>query len=179
MARPQGCLTRTPTNDELRELRRRTAARGIPRRDHQRAVIVLAVINGTSLAAAGRRAGCCENTNTAAFWCRRFHAYGLDGLVDRPKSGAPPWYGPAERQRVLDIGRMPPNPRRDGTATWSLELLTRRLHCEPGLEHIDPTTVRRFFVEAGLSWQADRSFCTSTDPQLAEKARLSRTPMPR
>jgi hypothetical protein len=50
-----------------------------------------------------------------------------------------------------------------------LELLTRRLRREPGLEHIDPTTVRRFFVEAGLSWQADRSFCTSTDPKLAEK----------
>jgi hypothetical protein len=34
MARPQESLTRTPTNDELRELRRRAAARGIPRRDH-------------------------------------------------------------------------------------------------------------------------------------------------
>ena len=100
MARPQACLTRTPTYDELRELRRRVAARGIPRRDHQRAAIVL-------------------------------------------------------------------------------ELVTRRLRREPGLEHIDPTTVRRFFVEAGLSCQADRSFCASTDPKLAEKARSSRTPMPR
>ena len=177
MARPQGCLTRTPTNDELRELRRRAAAREIPRRDHQRAAMVLAVVNGASLAAAGRKAGCCENT--AALWCRRFQAHGLDGLVDRPKPGAPPWYGPAERQRVLDIGRTAPDPLRDGTATWSLELLTRRLRREPGLEHIDPTTVRRFFVEAGLSWQADRSFCASTDPRLAEKVRPSRTPMPR
>jgi transposase len=177
MARPQGCLTRTPTNDELGELRRRVAARGIPRRDHQRAAMVLAVANGASLAAAGRKVGCCENT--AAVWCRRFQAHGLDGLVDRPKSGAPPWYGPAERQRVLEMGRTPPDLKQDGTATWSLELLTRRLRREPGLEHIDPTTVRRFFVEAGLSWQADRSFCTSTDPQLAKKARLSRQPMPR
>lgn len=177
MARPQACLTRTLRNDELLELRRRVAARGIPRRDHQRAAIVLAVASGASLAAAGRTAGCCENT--AAFWCRRFQAHGLDGLVDRPKSGAPVWYGPADRQRVLDIGRTPPDPRCDGTTNWSLELLTHRLRREPGLEHIDPTTVRRFFVEAGLSWQADRSFCTSTDPRLAEKARSSRTPMPR
>jgi transposase len=177
MARPQACLTRTPMQDELRELRRRVAARGIPRRDHQRATLVLAVIDGASLAAAARSAGCCDNT--AAFWCRRFEAYGLDGLVDRPKSGAPRWYGPAERQRVLDIGRARPDPLRDGTATWSLELLTRRLRRESGLEQIDPTTVRRFFVEAGLSWQADRSFCASTDRQLAEKARASRPPMPR
>jgi transposase len=177
MARPQACLTRTATNEELHELRRRVAARGISRRDHQRAAMVLAVINGTSLAAAGRKAGCCENT--AALWCRRFHTHGLDGLVDRPKSGAPVWYGAADRQRVLEIGRTPPDPLRDGTATWSLELLTRRLRREPGLQHIDPTTVRRFFVEAGLSWQADRSFCASTDPQLAEKARRSRTPMRR
>ena len=177
MARPQACLTRTPTNDELHELRRRVAARGISRRDHQRAAIVLGVINGTSLAAAGRSVGCCENT--AALWCRRFEAHGLAGLVDRPKSGAPVWYGPTDRQRVLEIGRTPPDPQRDGTATWSLELLTRRLRREPGLEHIDPTTVRRFFVEAGLSWQADRSFCTSTDPKLAEKARSSRKPMAR
>ena len=90
MARPQACLRRTPTNDELRESRRRVAARGIPRRDHQRAAIVLAVINGASLAAAGRTAGCCENT--AALWCRRFQAHGLDGMVDRPNSGAPVWY---------------------------------------------------------------------------------------
>ena len=177
MARPQACLTRTLTNDELRELRRRVAARGIARRDHQRAAIVLAVATGAALATAGRSAGCCENT--AAFWCRRFQAHGLDGLVDRPKSGAPPWYTPADRQRVLEIGRTAPDPQRDGTATWSLELLTRRLRREPGLDHIDPTTVRRFFVEAGLSWQADRSFCTSTDPKLAEKARSSRKPMPR
>jgi transposase len=170
-------LTRTPTNNELRELRQRVAARGIARRDHQRAAIVLAVINGASLAAAGRVAGCCENT--AALWCRRFQAHGLDGLVDRPKSGAPVWYGAGDRQRVLEIGRTPPDPQRDGTATWSLELLTRRLRREPGLEHIDPTTVRRFFVEAGLSWQADRSFCTSTDPHLAKKARSSSKPMPR
>jgi transposase len=177
MARAQACLTRTPTSDEVRELRRRVAARGIARRDHQRAAIVLAVINGASLAAAGRRAGCCENT--AALWCRRFEAHGLAGLVDRPKSGAPVWYSPADRQRVLDIGRTPPDPLRDGTATWSLELLTRRLRRERGLEHIDPTTVRRFFVEAGLSWQADRSLCTSSDPKLVEKARASKPPMPR
>jgi transposase len=105
--------------------------------------------------------------------------YGLAGLVDRPKPGAPPLYGPAERQRVLDVGRTPPDPQRDGTASWSLELLARRLRREAGLEHIDPTTVRRFFVEAGLSWQADRSHCTSTDAQLVEKARASRRPMPR
>ena len=177
MARAQACLTRTPTSDEVRELRRRVAARGIARRDHQRATIVLAVINGTPLAAAGRAAGCCENT--AALWCRRFQVHGLAGLVDRPKSGALVWYGPADRQRVLDIGCTPPAPLRDGTATWSLELLTRRLRRERGLEHIDPTTVRRFFVDAGLSWQADRSLCTSTDPKLVEKARASKQPMPR
>ena len=177
MARLQACLTRTPTDDELHELTRRAAARRISRRDHDRATLVLAVLMGTSRAAAARKVGCCENT--AVLWCRRFQAHGLAGLSDRSKSGAPSLYGPAERQRVLDIGRTPPDPVRDGTATWPLELLTRRLRRECGLEHIDPTTVRRFFVEAGLSWQADRSLCTSTDPQLVEKARASRTPMPR
>jgi transposase len=170
-------LTRTATDDELRELQRRAAARRIARRDHDRAALVLAVLNGASLAAAARRVGCCENT--AVLWCRRFQAHGLAGLADRPKSGAPRQSGPAARQRVLDIGRTPPDPVRDGTATWSLELLTHRLRRERGLEHIDPTTVRRFLVEAGLSWQADRSVCTSTDPQLVAKARASRTPMPR
>jgi transposase len=177
VARSQTCLTRTATEAELRELRRRAAGRTISRRDHDRAALILAVLNGASLAAAARQVGCCEHT--AVLWCRRFQAHGLAGLVDRPKPGAPPLYGPAARQRVLEIGRTPPDPDHDGTATWSLELLTRRLRQERGLEHIDPTTVRRFFVEAGLSWQADRSFCTSTDPQLVEKARASRTPMPR
>jgi transposase len=87
-------------------------------------VVVLAVLDGAALAAAGRKAGCCENT--AAVWCRRFQAHGLAGLVDRPKPGAPPLYGPADRQRVLDIGRTRPDPRRDATASWSLELLARR-----------------------------------------------------
>jgi hypothetical protein len=42
----------------------------------------------------------------------------------------------------MDIGRTPPDPKQGGTATtWSLELLTRRLRREAGLEHIDPTTV--------------------------------------
>ena len=125
MARPQGCLTRGATNEELGELRRRVAAQGIPHRDHQRAVVVLAVLDGAALAAAGRKAGCCENA--AAVWCRRFQAHGLAGLVDRPKPGAPPLYGPADRQRVLDIGRQPPDPKLDGTATWSLELLAQRM----------------------------------------------------
>jgi hypothetical protein len=151
------------------------AARGIPHRDHQRAVVVLAVLDGAVLAAAGRKAGCCENT--AAVWCRRFQVHGLAGLVDRPKPSAPVVW----TQLIASGCCTSPHAARSEAGRYgrlSLELLRRRLRREVGLEHIDPTTARRFFVLTGLSWQADRSCCTNTDAQLVEIARAPRPPMP-
>jgi len=71
------------------------------------------------------------------FRCRPFQVHVLNGLVDRTQVGAPPRYGPAERQRVLKIGRTRPDSLRDGTATVA-RIATRRPRREPGLEHNDP-----------------------------------------
>jgi hypothetical protein len=123
MARSQACLTREATHEELRELWRRVAARGIAHRDHQRALVVLAVLlvlDGAALAAAGRKAGCCGNT--AAVWCRRFQAHGLASLVDRPKPGAPTLYAPADRLVGPLAWGMSSLGTRSGVPLWALRL---------------------------------------------------------
>lgn len=56
--------------------------------------------------------------------------------------------------------RRPPDPERDGTATWSLMLLRRALRQAPdGPPAVSTYTIRAVLREAGFSWPRTRSWC--------------------
>jgi hypothetical protein len=71
-------------------------------------------------------------------------------------------YDAAAKKRILAEFHRQPDRERDGTATWSLTTLQRALHRAPdGLPFVSTYTIWIVLHEAGLSWQRDRSWCTT------------------
>jgi transposase len=135
-----------------------------------RAKALLAVADGSTFAAAaraaGRRAG-----DAVAKLVIRFNAEGVTALDPRHGGGPPVQYGPVETERILREARRPPDREADGTATWSLTTLQRALRTAPdGLPGVSTFTILRVLHEADLSWQRDRTWCTTGVVQRQRKS---------
>jgi len=183
MPRPQNAPLRPVTAHERATLEQ-VARSGAERADRVgRAKALLAVADGATFTAAARAAGRRSGDGVAKL-VARFNAAGLEALTSRPGGRPPLQYGPAQVARILHEVRRPPERAADGTATWSLTTLQRALRTAPdGLPHVSTHTIRRVLHEAGLSWQADRTWCetgvvqrkrtsgivTVTDPATAAK----------
>ncbi len=94
---------------------------------------------------------------------------GLTALEPGHGGGSPISYGVAETERILAEVRRMPERAQDGTATWSLSLLKRKLREAPdGLPQVSTSTIQRVLHEAGYSWQQSRSWC-QTGPRDAQR----------
>lgn len=159
MSRRASHPLRPLTEEESQELQRVSRASSEARNRHQRAVALLAVAEGKSLSEAARLVGW-KSHDPVTRLTRRFNTMGLLSLDDLPRSGAPRTYGPAERARILQEARRPPDRKADATATWSLTLLQRALReASEGLPRVSTFTILHTLHEAGYTWQKDRSWC--------------------
>ena len=159
MAGPQKDPLRPLTADERGELERVTRA-GSERADRvAHAKALLAVADGASYTDAARAAGR-RARRAVACLVTRFNEVGL-GALDRQHGGGPAiQYGAAERERILQEFRRPPDRERDGTATWSLRTLQRALREAPdGLPRVGRRTILLILWEAGYTWQESRTWC--------------------
>jgi transposase len=98
---------------------------------------------------------------TVKLWRRRYASTGLAGLGDAARSGRPPRYARADRERVIAATLAPPP---EGTTHWS----ARRLGQQLGMSE---ATVWRIWRSAGLKPHRVETFKFSTDPQLEAKIR--------
>lgn len=161
-----------PTAPERGALQRRARQRAGPYQDRLRAQIVLAALSGQSETAIEAALGCTDDT--VRTWLRRWNEAGLDGLEDRPRSGRPRRLSAADRQAILDLAMRPPDLRKHGTNSWSVQTLLRALHREPRFRRLSHMYVWRLLREAGARWQASRTWCLSPDPEAeAKKGRYS------
>ena len=135
-----------------------------------RAKMLLAVADGQTYQeaawAAGRKA-----SDPVSQLVSRFNREGLSALVPRHGGGAQVQYGLAERERILVEARRTPEREQDGTATWSLNTLQQALRQAPdGLPHVSTYTIWSVLHEAGLSWQASRTWCETGEVKRKRKA---------
>ena len=170
MAAAQKTPLRPLTDDERRVLSEVARAPSERADRVARARALLAVADGASFAAAaraaGRRAG-----DAVAKLVARCNAEGLPALDPRHGGGPAVQYGPAETERILREARRAPDREQDGTATWSLTTLQRALRRAPdGLPSVSTFTILRVLHDAGLSWQADRTWCETGVVQRKRKA---------
>lgn len=120
---------------------------------------LLAVASGASLSGAAREVGWRVGDTVAAL-IRRFNRRGLSALDDQPRSGRRRKYGPGERERIVREFRRQPDRDKDGTATWSVELLKRALRqALDGLPEVSGFTIVHVLHEAGFTWQESRTWC--------------------
>jgi transposase len=159
MPHPQKTPLRPLTTAERTALER-IARAGSERADRAaRAKALLAVADGARFAeaarVAGRRAG-----DAVAQLVARFNQQGLAALETRHSGGPTVVYGPAERERILQAFRRPPDREQDRTGTWSLTTLQRALRRAPdGLPSVSTYTILSTLWEAGYSWQQSRTWC--------------------
>ncbi|MXZ97752.1 MAG: helix-turn-helix domain containing protein [Acidimicrobiaceae bacterium] len=133
-------------------LEARAVASTTPRRDWQRARIVLLASEGLSSRVIGEAVGL--NRNTVDVWRRRYAAEGLAGLDDRPRPGRPRVYGPSERLALVRmITTRPPEAgqlgRRRLKARMSMPEAGRILRDEHGIA-ISDSQVWRICNSMGL-----------------------------
>ena len=144
---------------ELGRLSRSTAAPAAPAVHVARAVMLLAVADGSDYRSAARAAGR-RSGDAVSHLVARFNAEGLDALEPRRGGGRAPTYTDADRDRILREAARTPTPEADGTATRSLALLRRVLRAAPdGLPAVSTFTIWRALREAGSTYQKARTWC--------------------
>ena len=153
-------------------LEARVAGSKTPRRDWQRAKVVLLAAEGLSAPVIGEAVGL--SRNQVGVWRRRYGEEGLGGLADRPRSGRPRVYGPAERLALVKtVTTRPPEAgqlaRRRLKARMSMPEVGRIMREDLAIA-ISDSQVWRICNSMGLKpWQV-RSWMTSHDPDFDAKA---------
>jgi transposase len=161
MSRVQKDPLRSLRPEERLRLERLSRALGLPAALVARAKVLLAVADGCSYVEAAHLAGRRTGDAVAAL-VGKFNGQGLTALEPRHAGGPAVLYEADAKERILAEFRRPPQCERDGTATWSLTTLQRALRRAPdGLPTVSTYTIWLVLHEAGLSWQRDRSWCTT------------------
>jgi transposase len=159
MTRRQKDPLRTLAEEERSWLERISRSQSEPASHVARARQILAVADGANYTEAARQSGRKSN-DAVSHLVSRFNQEGVLAIVPRHGGGAQVKYGVAERQRILQEAQRKPTPEKDGTATWSLNLLRQALQKAPdGLPQVSEDTIRTVLLEAGWSWQKTRSWC--------------------
>lgn len=149
------------TESERADLERLSRAQSAAAAPVARARALLAVADGCSYHAAARAAGRRDGDAVTAL-VARFNREGLAAVEPRHGGGPPPRYTAVERERILTEARRTPDRERDGTATWSLVTLQRALRrADDGLPQVSTYTIWCVLHAADLSWQRDRSWCST------------------
>jgi transposase len=165
---PQQAALRALTEAEQTTLERLTQASSARVDQVRRAVALLAVAQGRSLAQAAAQAGFRSGTAVANL-VARFNEHGLAALRIAPGRGRRPTYDAVGRAQIVATAQRPPDRTRDGTATWSLSTLQRTLRRE-AFPSVGATTIRRVLGDAGSSYQQTRTWCPTGTAQRKRKS---------
>jgi transposase len=136
----------------------------------RRAGVVLASAQGRSAAdAAGMFAA------TAQYAREVIHAFndqGFAALDPKWSGGRPPKFGPWARELICRVAKTAPQQLGRPFSTWSLTKLVEHLATEHRVV-VSTETVRGILRDAGISWQATKTWKGSRDPDFAaKKARI-------
>lgn len=170
MSRRRKDPLRSLTDDEYQELTRLSRSRTAPAVRAARAVMLIAVADGSEYQEAARVAGR-KSGDAVSHLVARFNREGLAALDPRHGGGHKPTYDTAARDRILREAARTPTPGTDGTATWSLTTLRRVLRAAPdGLSSVSTFTIWRVLREAGYTFQRTRTWCPTGSAVRKRKA---------
>ena len=159
MSRRRKDPLRSLTGEERAELIRLSRSHAAPAVRVARAVMLLAVADGSDYQHAARSAGRTSG-DAVSHLVARFNREGLAALDPRHGGGHKTAYDTSARDRILREAARPPTPEADGTATWSLTTLRRVLRAAPdGLPKVSTFTIWQVLHGAGYTFQRTRTWC--------------------
>lgn len=136
-------------------VRRRTSAQSLA----QRARIVLSCATGKSNTAVAQAERCCRPT--VGKWRSRFQQFGVDGLLDEARPGAPRQITDAEVEAVI-VKTLETQPR--GATHWSTRSMAQA-------SRLSQTAIVRIWHAFGLQPHRSETFKLSRDPLFIDKVR--------
>jgi transposase len=102
-------------------------------------------------------------------WIKRFHADGIDGLYNRPRSGRPATYPADAVTIIIATALTKPQKLQLAFGSWTLDRLETYVNQQKGIgikrSHIDD-----ILIAEGLRWRTQETwFGQQVDPDFAEK----------
>src|SRR5262245_16643850 len=97
-----------------------------------------------------------------------FNDKGFAALDPKWSGGRPPRFGRPVRETVCRVAKTPPQQLGRPFTTWSLTKLTEYL-AEHDSIAISAESVRQILHDAGIRWQATKTWKASKDPKFAQK----------
>ena len=137
-------------------------------RDRVRARIVLAAAAGGSNTAIAAELGIC--VDTARRWRRRFTTAGLEGLIDRPRTGRPRTFTAVQGAAITALACTLPAETGIPLSRWSSTELAGEAATRGIVESISASTVRRWLARAVIKPWQHRSWIFPRDPDFETKA---------
>ena len=143
MARPESRFIRKLTKTQTQRLEQ-LRDDGDNSRIRHRAHAVLLSFHGTSVNDLVKIFQ--SNRNTIGGWLDRWEAEGFDGLVDKPRPGAPTKLDEQEQKRAIELLQQTPQ---------NASVALAKLQKETGIE-ISVDTLKRLAKKNGLVWKRMR-----------------------
>jgi hypothetical protein len=156
------------TAAERHRLKKLARGHKSPSRDKLRARIVLDAARCLSNAQIARR--CAVTVDTVRKWRGRFAAEGLDGLVDRARSGRPPMFTPVQIAEVKALACQLPAETGAPLSVWSCPDLAREAVGAGIADALSASTVRRWLAADAIKPWQHRSWIFIRDPDFRLKA---------
>ena len=170
MSRRRKDPLRSLTDNERQELTDLSRSHAAPAVRVARAVMLLAVADGSDYQEAAQSAGR-KSGDAVSHLVARFNREGLAALDPRHGGGHKPTYDAAAQARILREATRTPTPEADGTATWSLAILRRVLRAAPdGLPKVSTFTIWQVLHGAGYTFQRTRTWCPTGSAVRKRKA---------
>lgn len=154
MPRPIKRISAEP--DVVRELCRRSRATTSMVRDRERALIVLARLDGLSVTAVAEKLG--TTAKRVSTWSKRFEKDGLAGLDEKPGRGRPRSIPEAKVSRVITEATRAPRTR----VRWSLRTMAKHAG-------VSASSVQHIWSSNDLKPHVTKTFKLSNDPKFEEK----------
>ncbi|MFG2250955.1 IS630 family transposase [Spirillospora sp. NPDC048823] len=158
----------TLTGPERRRLTKLASSRTAAHQHVVRAQIVLDAANGCSNAQIARRRGI--GVDTARLWRGRYGDQGAAGLADRPRSGRPARFTPAQVAEVKALACQLPAETGIPLSRWSCGDLADQVVARGVAPAMSASTVRRILAADALKPWQHRSWLFIRDPAFAVKA---------
>lgn len=149
-------------------LEERSSSRSVAHAVVVRACIVLLAADDLQNVDISARVGVC--VDVVSRWRKRFCQEGLDGLVDRPRSGRPRRFGSEVVAGVKAMACEPPEQRQVPLSRWSSAELADQAVAEGLVSAISSSTVRRWLHADAIKPWRYRSWIFPRDPAFAAKA---------
>ena len=117
-----------------------------------------------------------ESEETVRRWMKRYQAEGVEGLADRPRSGAPVKVTDAYRELLLQVVRQRPRSLDQPYSLWTLQRLADYLAEQTGIR-VEDETIRLHLKAAEIVLSRPQHTIHSPDPEYVVKKRRVKRPV--